>query len=408
MSPVLSICVPSRNRQRYFQDAIRFLLENPRMDVEFVLADNSDDPSVMNGFMAGIADARVTYLPAGSRVYSMQENWERTLEASTGDWIGVIGDDDVIDPDLVDALKIAIALKPDLEAFAWTNLEYKWATQDRRPGNVRVPLAATFHDMPRETIFKRAYRWDDAGATIASGYSVYHSAISRGLLERVKARFGGRYFEHPTIDYDSALKNAALGKSFVYCRRPFSIFGACPESNTTAAWKPSLFAEANGRFKAEAGRDCDREPWMRDFPFHTMLGMPAAVAQVQQFMRVNHGIGLPHWEPNFARSCGIYCSRFGEQADFELVAGGFRDVLAQWKGGAFLKYFQPVFTPISEGAAYTGLRDSDIYVDDAIGGAQSPAQFYRVLNGLLARPADLVPELRTASRDSVVITSLAA
>ena len=28
--PTLSICVPSRNRQRYFKETIGFLLENPR------------------------------------------------------------------------------------------------------------------------------------------------------------------------------------------------------------------------------------------------------------------------------------------------------------------------------------------------------------------------------------------
>jgi len=407
-TPILSICVPSRNRQRYFKETIGFLLENPRTDVEFVLADNSEEAGIMNGFMADIADIRVKYLPAGPRAYSMQENWERTIVASTGAWVSVIGDDDLIDPDLVDALNIARALKPGLEAFAWSNLKYDWATPTKRPGNVQVPLEATFHDMPQQLIFRRAYRWDDAGATLTSGFSVYHSAISRDLLERVKVRFGGRYFEHPTIDYDNALKNAALGKNFVYCRRPFSIFGTCPESNTAAAWNPKLFSEAIERFKTEIGRDYDRDPWMKDFPFHTMLGMPASVAQVHQFMRVKHGIGLPDWEPNFARACAAYCGKFGEREDFDLIASGFRDAFSGWKEARFLRYFQPEFTVRRDGNVYTGLLGSNLYVEDTIGGARSPTEFYQAINGLLERPADLVPELRTASKDSTVISTLAA
>ncbi|MFT3886553.1 MAG: hypothetical protein QM713_00060 [Arachnia sp.] len=47
----------------------------------------------------------------------MKDNWERCIEAATGQWVSVIGDDDLIDPDLVDALKIAIALKPGLEGL---------------------------------------------------------------------------------------------------------------------------------------------------------------------------------------------------------------------------------------------------------------------------------------------------
>lgn len=42
----------------------------------------------------------------------------------------MIGDDDLIDPDLVDALRIAIALKPGLDGFGWSNLKYDWAAPD--------------------------------------------------------------------------------------------------------------------------------------------------------------------------------------------------------------------------------------------------------------------------------------
>jgi hypothetical protein len=406
-APFLSICVPSRNRQRYFRETIGFLLESGRDDVEFVFADNSDDASVIDGLMAGIADARVKYLPSPPTTLSMKDNWERCLEAATGTWISVIGDDDLIEPDLVDALKIAIALKPDIEAFGWSSLKYDWATENAPLRNVQVPLESTFHDMPQPLLFRRAFRWDDAGVTLTSGFSVYHSAISRDLLERVKTRFGGRYFEHPTLDYDNALKNVALGRNFVYCRRPFSIFGTCPESNTSAAWSPKRFADAIERTKSELGHDFEGDAWMKGFPFHTMLGMPASVVQAQQHIRFTHGIGLPDWEPNFARSAALYCSKFSDREDFDAVTERYREAFAAYRNGAFAKHFDPVFTPKREGKVFTGLVGTDLYVEDRIGGAASPAEFYRAVRGLLARPGELVPELRTATKDSVVIARAA-
>ena len=58
-TPVLSICVPSRNRQVYFQETIRALTTSLRPDVEFVFVDNSDDASAMDDFMAErLADPR--------------------------------------------------------------------------------------------------------------------------------------------------------------------------------------------------------------------------------------------------------------------------------------------------------------------------------------------------------------
>lgn len=407
-APLLSICVPSRNRQRYFKETIGFLVENARDDVEFVFADNSDDASIMNSFMTGVTDKRVKYLPSPPGTLSMMDNWTRCLDATAGRWISIIGDDDLIDPELVDALKIAIALKPDLDAFGWSHMRYGWATEDRRPHNVRIRMATTFHDMPHSLIFRRAYRWDDAGATLNSGFSIYHSAISRGLVDRVKARFGGTYFEHPVIDYDNGLKNAAIGRNFVYCMRPFSILGACPESNSVACYDVSRIAEACERMKVESRQDFDRDPWMTDFPFPSVLGIPAAIGQVHQFMRHTHGIGMEGWEPNFAAACAAYCGKFESQDDFDAVAAGFRTAFAAFEGGAFLAHFQPAFTPHIGSGIYTGMLDGDLLMDDAIGGARTPTAFYKVVSGLLARPSDLVPELRTASKDATVIARLAA
>ena len=407
-APFLSICVPSRNRQRYFRETIGFLLESVRDDVEFVFADNSDDGGVIDGFMAGLSDARVKYLPSPAHTLSMKDNWERCLEAATGRWISVIGDDDLIEPDLIDALKIAIALKPGLEAFGWSNLKYDWVTPEAPVRNVQVPLEATFHDMPQPLLFRRAFRWDEATVTLTSGFSVYHSAISRDLLDRVKTRFGGRYFEHPTLDYDNALKNVALGRSFVYCRRPFSVFGTCPESNTSAAWSPKRFAETIERTKSEFGRDYEGDAWMKGFPFHTMLGMPASVAQAQQYLRFTYSIGLADWEANFARASAAYCGKFSDREDFDAVTERYREAFAGYRNGIFAKDFQPVHTPKRDGKVFTGLIGSDLYVEDRIGGAMSPAAFYRAVRGLLARPGELVPELRTATKDSAVISRLAA
>ena len=406
--PMLSICVPSRNRQDYFQDTIRFLVDNPRADVEFVFADNSDDPQVMNDFMAGVDDPRVIYLPAETRVLSMQENWARTLAATSGDWVSVIGDDDLIDPDLVDALKIAVALKPGLEAFGWSNLKYSWIQAGDTPRNVKVPLSATFHDMPPALIQRRAFHWDDAGATITSGFSVYHAALSRVLLNRMTLRFGS-VLGHPVVDYDTALKAAAIGRSFVYCQRPFSIFGACPESNSAALYNIRRLAEMNAVFFAETGRTTDKDPWMADFPFPSTLGLPAAVAQVQQWLAHEHGVPMmAGWEANFARACARNCGFFGDREEFDIAVGEYEKAFSRWKGGAHRAHFQPTFVPAMKGAIYTGPMDGHLYVSDQIGGATSPSSFYRAVNALLPRPHELAPELRTASTDSTVIARLDA
>ena len=85
--PKLSICVPSRNRQDCFRQTISDLTANPRTDVEFVFADHSDDPDVMNGFMRASNDPRIVYLPSHTLPLSMAHNWQRTLSPASGAWV---------------------------------------------------------------------------------------------------------------------------------------------------------------------------------------------------------------------------------------------------------------------------------------------------------------------------------
>ncbi|MDH6268481.1 hypothetical protein M2360_003887 [Rhizobium sp. SG_E_25_P2] len=406
-TPYLSICVPSRNRQRYFKELIASLLASPRADVQFVLADNSDDAEDMAAFVAARPDPRVTFLPSADRVLSMQENWERAVEAASGDWVSVIGDDDQIDPELVEALKLAEALKPGLDAFAWTNLHYAWRSPGTPRRNVRLPVKATFHDMPAWFVRRRAFGWADASSTIVSGFSIYHAALSRRLLRRIRKRFGDVWFGHPIVDYDAALKTAAEGESFVYCTRPFSTFGACPEANSAALYDVKRLREAHDRFDRETGRETDRDPWLADFPFPTTLGLPAAVGQVQMWLAHAHGVAMePGWEANFARASAAYCRGFTDKADFEAITGELRTVFSRWRGGAFASAFQPEFHPPVAGDVFTGLNGDGLYVADDIGGAHSPTEFYRLANGLLERPSELKPELRSAGREFALLNTL--
>ncbi len=98
---------------------------------------------------------------------------------------------------------------------------------------------------------RRAFGWADASATIVSGFSIYHAALSRRLLRRIRKRFGDVWFGHPIVDYDAALKTAAEGEAFVYCTRPFSTFGACPEANSAALYNLKMLREAHDRFDRE-------------------------------------------------------------------------------------------------------------------------------------------------------------
>jgi hypothetical protein len=114
----------------------------------------------------------------------------------------------------------------------------------------------------------------------------------------------------------------------------------------------------------------------------------------------------PGWEANFARASAVYCRGFTEKADFETISQALRAVFSRWRGGAFASAFQPEFQPPVTGDVFTGLSGDGLYVADDIGGAATPTAFYAVVNGLLERPAELRPELRSAGKEFTLLNAL--
>ena len=402
MAPLLSICVPSRNRQVYFQETIRALLVNKRTDVEFVFTDNSDDPDIMDRFIALLPpDPRVKYLRSGDQTYSMVDNWERTVAASSGDWVTVIGDDDYLDPDLAAVLAKVIEDRPDLEAFEWQRLSYAWPDPTRdKATNATVPLGNGIYEIPKSVVMRRAFQWEDADVSPRGGFSIYHAAISRRLLLRIKETCHGRFFEHPTVDFDNAFKVAWLGTRFAVCERPFSILGACPESMSAALHDLVLLRQRHAEFMADLGRNLDADPDLKEFPFSSLLGVTAAVMQVQIAMKKKHNLHFPGWESNFVKSCVKNCEEFLDQEMFEFATAGYRTGFKTWEGGRYLKQFNPVFNAAAGQAknVFSGWMNGKIHISMPLLNAQTPAEFYAMITALVPT----VEEVDTVVRQPAV------
>jgi GT2 family glycosyltransferase len=79
----LTICIPTRNRQSYCIEALKAIAEAPETDFEVIVADNSDDPAILDDFFrTQLKDDRFRLLPPQQTVLSMVDNWERTMAKS--------------------------------------------------------------------------------------------------------------------------------------------------------------------------------------------------------------------------------------------------------------------------------------------------------------------------------------
>jgi glycosyltransferase involved in cell wall biosynthesis len=410
--PTLSICVPSRNRQIYFQEAIKSLLVSTRDDVEFVFSDNSDDPSIMDGFMQAFAgDRRIRYLPSAEMTLSMMDNWERTLAAATGRFVAFIGDDDYIDPELAGFI-VNLERKIDVDAIAWTGPNYIWPTEGSKPRSISISLKTDVTQFARRHLLRKAFLWEGCSHVPLSGFSIYHGALSRKLLDRVRLMGNGRYFEFPVIDYEMAFKAIMLGETFIHVARPFSILGACPLSNSVTIGNVEAEKKGQEIFFKELGRDMNHDAWMESTPFRTWHGITACIYLIQHWLSHKYGLAHEGYEQNLMSAFAANCGLFRDRESFDLVAGRYREAIAGWKGGRYLGDFNPVFTSRgqqSDGPRFRGLKpNSTLVFPDDIGGVRTPGALFHLFESLLVRPGEIDIDLAHSTGEEAVIAEAEA
>jgi hypothetical protein len=393
-TPTLSICVPSRNRQIYFQETIRALVACPRADVEFVLADNSDDPAIMDGFIRDFSgDPRICFLPSPDRTLSMMDNWERAVTAATGRWVTAIGDDDYLDPDLADFILNLERADPEADALAWNGISYIWPEQGSPIRQLSAPLSTEVKRMPKNVLMRKAFMWEGAAMVPLCGYSIYHGAHNRRLIDRIRKLGGGRYFEFPVIDYENAFKAILLGERFYHVARPFSVLGVCPISNSRASGSLEAQDRVQANFNKELGWVLDDDPLLADIPFRPSQGITGCVFAVQHWLSRKHRIPHSGYEENLVRALEANCRLYADRPSFDITADRYRKALRTWKGGRYLTHFKPQFaerkTDAPVQAPFSGVNSGSLYFADTAAGIRTPGELFALLGAALARPSEI-------------------
>ncbi len=247
----ISIIIPTRERAAYLRYSLQTALEIVDDDLEVVVCNNAsqdDTEAVINGF----SDPRITYVNTGKRV-SMRENFNRALNASSGDYVIFFGDDDGIVPGQFKYLRqILETRRPD--GLSWNRATYGWpvAGYGRKTGGVR------FY---RHGVYGTPYAYDPKDRNLDAlmgcrlsqiapvSPNIYHGCVSRAYLDKV-APAKGVYFDSVIPDVNFEYRTILTGGNFLHADHPFSINGYSPAS--TGGAHNQNAPDAPG---AKAGRD---------------------------------------------------------------------------------------------------------------------------------------------------------
>ena len=104
----ISVLLPTRNGGSLLSDCITSVLDQKYSEIELVISDNCSDAETAATIQPFLGDPRVKYVRQ-EKLIPVSENWTRALEASSGDYFVMMGDDDCLLPNYFD--RMAVLLK---------------------------------------------------------------------------------------------------------------------------------------------------------------------------------------------------------------------------------------------------------------------------------------------------------
>jgi glycosyltransferase involved in cell wall biosynthesis len=222
VNPILSIIIPTRNRSEYAISAIESVLKIDSNNFELVIQDNGDDDVLKEYVISNISDSRLRYNHIKTKL-DVIANFNASLNFASGDYITFIGDDDGVNPEIIDAVswmkKNDIdSLTPSLIAdYMWPDIRMKYY-DDRFSGMLRVNAFTgeintyDVHEGMRESA-QKAFQNIVFAKNIPK---IYYGIVRRACMDKVFKQ-ANTYFPGVSPDMAGAMSVAC------YVRKTFSI-----------------------------------------------------------------------------------------------------------------------------------------------------------------------------------------
>lgn len=231
--PLLSVAIPTKNRQYYCIEVIKNILSYDNKDFELVIQDNSDDRTIEK-FVSSIEDERLKYVYTNEAISSV-ENMSRSIALTSGEYVCMIGDDDTILPAIFKWVKYM--KENDIDSICpGYRPEYFWPNKEtKNKGTLKIVQYKHMKEIEQVNPMERVEELFENGIIDYQQYNlprVYHGLIKKDVLNKIYNKIGA-YFGGLSPDIYSTVALSSLVKNHIVIRDACSIAGACPLSTTS-------------------------------------------------------------------------------------------------------------------------------------------------------------------------------
>ena len=239
-APLLSIVIPTRNRQEYALSSIESILRIPDPELEIVVQDNSDTRELEELLRQDTQDSRLRYNYTPSPL-SFIHNFEVAARLASGEYICFIGDDDGVNPEIMEATRWAKdngidSIKPaTIVQYLWpesgmSSTRFTYFPQETGRLTVK-PFSGKIIYTDNEREIRKLVRKGGQEYNMTKIPKLYHGIVKRECLDRVREKTGA-YFGGLSPDIYAVVSIANTARNSVFIDYPLTLPGACRKSGS--------------------------------------------------------------------------------------------------------------------------------------------------------------------------------
>ena len=112
-----SICIPAY-KEEFLRECIQSILQQSLQDFELIIL-NDYSPAPLEEIVGTFDDPRIRYFENEHNVGAVKlvSNWNKCLDLAIGDYVVIMGDDDLLEPDYLQEFSGMISTYPDLDVY---------------------------------------------------------------------------------------------------------------------------------------------------------------------------------------------------------------------------------------------------------------------------------------------------
>lgn len=231
--PLLSIIIPTRNRYVYAEKVVTSILGFNMKDCEIVIQDNSDSDLLRQKFKNDIKQNRVVYNHIDGCI-SFCDNFNLAIGHARGEYLCIIGDDDIVSPEIINAAQWAKINNVEAITSALKAVYY-WPSQEinsQSTGKLIMPkYTGKVKTYMVEKDFKILLKNGGQNYVNLKLPKIYHGVVRKDIFEKVY-NLTGRYFGGLSPDIYATTALSCYVKMLVHVDYPLTLSGICDKSGS--------------------------------------------------------------------------------------------------------------------------------------------------------------------------------